>query len=790
MAKKFAGFTPEQMGKIIPEMQGMQADEQAAYLASQPGAAARVGKMAEVAQKRIGMAYGGMATKKGYAVGGSVPIQAGDATAMGTVLEAAENLIDGGQIAKMPTDSANSRLEFTDKYGDAIANLEQTQPTTMEGIYHRGQPGLPGTLRGDADAYNNMGNYVAIEGTKEQARPNNPLDLAREWVSTANTALQDAINAQQADPENEELVKAVTDAQTNVNNAKQKYSLAYSDYKTTQVPTSAELNVKAATDPGSMTKTADVATISEEDKTAGEIAAGTGDVAATTDMVVDTAETAADVTTPTKTDAVTYEPLSVESTTKDVLDRLEAATGKPSAEALVDAQSMSPDKLAQLGISAAQLSEARRVQPVDARTLQEGEMIEGSTVDMERVKKETNFEAATGAPSTDATVQGQLTGLMEQFEGSEPPAWAAGAMRAAAAQMAARGLSASSMAGQAAIQAAMESAMPIAVQDAQTSATFELTNLSNKQQSAMFAAEKRAEFLGLEFNQNFQARVANASKISEIANMNFTAEQQVALENARMAQSVDLANLSAANAKVMADAAAMTQLDLTNLNNRQQAQVQNAKSFLDMDMVNLSNEQQATMFKSQSMVNALLSDQAAENAAKQFNASSENQTNQFFTNLASQVSMFNNEQKNAMNQFNSGQTNAVNQFNVSQRAARDQFNANNQLIVAQANAAWSQAITTAETAAQNEANRDAAMAENQYTMTAYNNVIQEERDMISYAFSAAESTADRQVRLQVAAIQAETAASQIQAQIDTAAGAGSGKLLAAFADKALEWAFG
>ena len=42
----------------------------------------------------------------------------------------------------------------------------------------------------------------------------------------------------------------------------------------------------------------------------------------------------------------------------------------------------------------------------------------------------------------------------------------------------------------------------------------------------------------------------------------------------------------------------------------------------------------------------------------------------------------------------------------------------------------------------------------------------------------------------VVAIQAETAASQIQAQIDTAAGAGSGKLLAMFADKALEWAFG
>ena len=67
MAKRFGGFTPEQMGKIIPEMQGMQADEQAKFLASQPGAAARVGRMAELAQQRIGMAAGGYAKRQGYA---------------------------------------------------------------------------------------------------------------------------------------------------------------------------------------------------------------------------------------------------------------------------------------------------------------------------------------------------------------------------------------------------------------------------------------------------------------------------------------------------------------------------------------------------------------------------------------------------------------------------------------------------------------------------------------------------------------------------------------------------
>ena len=105
---------------------------------------------------------------------------------------------------------------------------------------------------------------------------------------------------------------------------------------------------------------------------------------------------------------------------------------------------------------------------------------------------------------------------MKDFEGGDPPPWAAGAMRAATAAMAARGLGASSMAGQAIIQAAMESALPIAQIDASTFASFEAQkNLSNKQQAAMFAAEKRAEFLGLEFNQNFQTRVANAAKVSE-----------------------------------------------------------------------------------------------------------------------------------------------------------------------------------------------------------------------------------------------------------------------------------
>jgi len=226
----------------------------------------------------------------------------------------------------------------------------------------------------------------------------------------------------------------------------------------------------------------------------------------------------------------------------------------------------------------------------------------------------------------------------------------------------------------------------------------------------------------------------------------------------------------------------MTQLDITNLNNRQQAQVQNAKAFLDMDMTNLNNEQQTAMFKSQTIANTLLSDAAAQNAARQFNATSENQTNQFFANLASKVAMHNNAQANETARFNAGEANAISTFNATAQAARDQFNAEQGLVIAQANAAWAQKTTTIENAAKNQSNRDAAMAANNFTMTAYNNTLQLERDVISYAWRTAESQMDREnaIRLQLMANSMKEA--EIQAEIDKAKGTGTGKIINTIVD--------
>ena len=449
------------------------------------------------------------------------------------------------------------------------------------------------------------------------------------------------------------------------------------------------------------------------------------------------------------------------------------ATGTVSEDATTTAAVADPTQLAQLDLQAAQ-GEAAKVEDAPTRVVEAGEMIDGSAVDQTKVQDIYGTQKLEAA-----SVKDELSSLMADFEGGATPVWAAGAMRTATATMAARGLGASSLAGMAIVQAAMESALPIAQMDA-----------SNKQEVAMESARQRAGFLNMEFTQDFQTKVQNAARVSEIANMNFTAQQQIALENAKMAQTMNLENLSNRQAKVMADAAAMSQVDLTNLNNRQQAQVQTAQAFLQMDMANLSNEQQTSMFVAQQRVNTILSDTAQENAARQFNATSENQTNQFFATLATQVSQFNSEQNNAMSRFNAGEANALSKFNSDQENARDQFNATNHLVVAQANAQWAQSVTTAENAANNQANRDAALVANNLTMTAYNNMVQRERDVLAWAWQSGENAAQRDANIAISKIQAEASAAAGGDTDSSGLSAASGSFLGAIAVNAADVLFG
>jgi hypothetical protein len=383
-------------------------------------------------------------------------------------------------------------------------------------------------------------------------------------------------------------------------------------------------------------------------------------------------------------------------------------------------------------------------------------------------------QAATANPSKQATVAGQLEGLMAQFEGGNTPSWAAGAMRTATATMSARGLGASSLAGQAIVQAAMEAALPIAQMDAQVTAQFEQQNLSNRQQRAILAAQQRAQFLGMEFDQGFQARVANAAKISDIANMNFTAEQQVALENSRIANTMELTNLSNSQAMILAEASALANMDMANLNNRQQAAVQNAQNFLQADLTNLSNQQSTELFKAQQRIQSLFTDQAALNAAQQFNATSQNQTDQFFAQLQTNTAQFNASQANAQAQFNAGQVNVIERFNAEINNQRDQFNATNRLVIDQANAQWRRQIATADTAAVNRANEINAQALLGYSQAAYNNLWQFYADNMEWAWTSAENERGRISNQAIAQLQATTEFDIAKFKGDAEASAGLG----------------
>jgi hypothetical protein len=496
--------------------------------------------------------------------------------------------------------------------------------------------------------------------------------------------------------------------------------------------------------------TPEVPTVTAATAEAPTIAAGTGQVGPAATAALTTAEAAPAVAAPTPVAAPTYTAAQAVPAMEQQLAGVQAAQGTVSEQAQVKAATQEPTTTALAGMEAAQArpEEYVQVQAPEARKLQAAETVAGPAVDFDAVERTlAQAQAAQGEVTSEMTVQGQLNTLLSSFDAGNPPAWAAGAMRNATAVMAQRGLGASSLAGQAIIQATLEAATPIAAADAATFERMGMQNLSNRQQMAVLTAQQRAQFLGQEFDQAFQARVINAAKVSDIANMNFNAEVQVALENARLAQTVNLTNLNNRQAMTMAKAAQIANLETQNLSNMQQAAVENAKAFLQMDLTNLGYEQQTSLFKAQEMAQALLTDTAARNAALQFNATSQLQADQFNANLATQVQQFNTAQMNAVNQFNASSANALSQFNASQQNARDQFNAQNGLVVAQANAQLLAQVSLANTASINAANQFNAQAALGISTTAYNAQVQVMRDNMQYAWQTGENALSREMEL-------------------------------------------
>jgi len=182
----------------------------------------------------------------------------------------------------------------------------------------------------------------------------------------------------------------------------------------------------------------------------------------------------------------------------------------------------------------------------------------------------------------------------------------------------------------------------------------------------------------------------------------------------------------------------------------------------------------------------MLSDQAAENAARQFNTTSENQTRQFVQSLAATINTQNAARNDAMTQYNIGETNRIaalnqgndleaqrlqetlntqiEQFNSQLEYNRNQFNTQNALAIEQSNVTWRRQLNTANTAGINAVNQANAMNAFNLSNQALSFVWQEMRDAAKWEYESAQNSQERQTNLAIAALGNEAASDQGRAE--------------------------
>ena len=363
----------------------------------------------------------------------------------------------------------------------------------------------------------------------------------------------------------------------------------------------------------------------------------------------------------------------------------------------------------------------------------------------------------------EALVSTQMNGLLEGIENGEIPVWARPAVAQVEQMLAQRGMSASTVGRDNLFNAIIQSAMPIAQSNAQA------IQQSVSQQKNIEAQTAEANAQRMQ-----QTALTNAQNVFNMDMAQFSADQQTSLSNSKFMQTVGLTEASNRQQATIQNAVLMSQANLAEADFYQQSQIQNAQAFLQMDLTNLNNEQQVNVLKAQQEQQRLLSNQAANNAAAQFNASSENQTQQFMTSIATQVEQFNTAQMNTTAQFNAQQQNArealefqveadlekanaamvnqINQFNEQTAFERDKFNTANAQAIEQSNLAWRRQANTINTAAANQVAMQNVQNVFNMTSQAQSFLWQELRDQANYVWQSAENEENRKAQLYAQAL--------------------------------------
>ena len=266
-----------------------------------------------------------------------------------------------------------------------------------------------------------------------------------------------------------------------------------------------------------------------------------------------------------------------------------------------------------------------------------------------------------------ATTRYQLGELMDSLEeGKPPPAWASPAIRKVSAIMQSRGMGASSMAAAAMTQAVMESGVTIASQDANKYANIQLTNLNNKQKTALQNALTVAAMDRANLNARLKAAVTNAQSLLTIDVKNLDAQQQT-----------NAINYNALTQALFKDTAEINAREAFNAKNEMQVE----QFFAELEaQVETANENRKASIEQFNV--------GQENTIEQFNATLRDSRQKFDANMKFAVDQSNVNWRRQINTADTATQNETNRINVQNQYNASQNALNNYWQKLRDNASW------------------------------------------------------------------------------------------------------
>ena len=203
--------------------------------------------------------------------------------------------------------------------------------------------------------------------------------------------------------------------------------------------------------------------------------------------------------------------------------------------------------------------------------------------------------AAIAALPVEALVSTQMEGLLAGMEDGKTPLWAKPAIDAMNQQMAARGLSVSTVGRDALFNAIIQSALPMAQSNAQALQQRAQQNLSNQQQANLSTAQGVMQIR----MQNLANRQTAASQTAQMAQQiqvqQGTFNQQAVMTSAEQRQQTELANAQMAQQRAQQTSAQTQQAAIAQLSTNAQMDLANLQALNQAESQNMTADQQARL---------------------------------------------------------------------------------------------------------------------------------------------------------------------------------------------------